>query len=255
VTASASTTSAATGPAAVPPAALELTGISAGYHKTTVLREVSVTVPAGKIVALLGPNGAGKTTLLNTAAGLLRPSAGSVLIDGVDMTRTPAHRRVRAGLCLVPEGRGIFRGLTVRENFRMQVPAWSKNASLDRVLDVFPVLRDRLGQIAGTMSGGQQQMLALARSYLAQPHVVLLDEVSMGLAPKVVDEIFETLRELAGTGVALLLVEQYVNRAVELSDLVVLLDKGEVGFSGAAAELDLESALRGYFGIGVDAPG
>jgi branched-chain amino acid transport system ATP-binding protein len=201
-----------------PEPALELVGIQAGYDRVTVLRDISLTVPAGKIVALLGPNGAGKTTLLRTATGLLKPAAGTVSINGVDVTGAAPNRRSRAGLCLIPEGRGIFRSLTVRDNRRMQVPTWSKENSVDLALDVFPVLRDRIGQIAGTMSGGQRQMLALARSYLSKPHIVLLDEVSMGLAPKIVDEIFVALKQLASWGIALLLVEQYVNRALELAD-------------------------------------
>jgi branched-chain amino acid transport system ATP-binding protein len=237
--------------AAVP--ALELVGVTAGYDRATVLRDVSLTVPAGKIVALLGPNGAGKTTLLRTATGLLRPSSGTIRINGANMTRSAPNRRTRAGLCLVPEGRGVFRSLTVRENLRMQIPKWSKDVSVDGVLDVFPILRERLGQTAGTMSGGQQQMLALARSYLANPRVVLLDEVSMGLAPKVVDEIFEAIGQLAATGAALLLVEQYVNRALKLADLVVLLDRGTVAFNGAPSDLDQDDVLRGYLGLGSSA--
>jgi branched-chain amino acid transport system ATP-binding protein len=234
------------------PPVLELTGISAGYQRTTVLRDVSLQVPAGKIVALLGPNGAGKTTVLRTATGLLKPSAGTVRIMGADVTGAAPNRRTRAGLCLVPEGRGIFRSLSVRDNLRIQVPTWSKDKSVDRVLDVFPVLRDRLNQTAGTMSGGQQQMLALARSYLSNPSVVLLDEVSMGLAPKMVDQIFAAIRQLASTGVALLLVEQYVNRALELADIVVLLDRGTVAFNGPAAELEQDAVLRGYLGIDIN---
>jgi branched-chain amino acid transport system ATP-binding protein len=230
-------------------AALELDRVTAGYDRATVLRDVSLVVPAGKIVALLGPNGAGKTTLLRTATGLLRPTSGTVRINGVDMTRSAPNRRTRAGLCLVPEGRGIFRSLTVRENLRMQIPKWSKDVTVEGVLEVFPILRERLGQTAGTMSGGQQQMLALARSYLSDPRVVLLDEVSMGLAPKVVDEIFEAIEQLAATGAALLLVEQYVNRALKLADVVVLLDRGTVAFQGPPSDLDQDAVLRGYLGL------
>jgi branched-chain amino acid transport system ATP-binding protein len=231
---------------------LELARISAGYHRTAVLRDVSFCVPAGKIVALLGPNGAGKTTALRTAGGLVKPSAGTVRISGTDVTAAPPNRRARAGLCLVPEGGGIFRSLSVRDNLRMQVPPWSKDKSADRVLDAFPVLRDRLSQTAGTMSGGQQQMLALARSYLSSPSVVLLDEVSTGLAPKMVDQIFAAIRQLATAGVALLLVEQYVNRALELADVVVLLDRGAVAFNGPATDLKQDAVLRGYLGIDIN---
>lgn len=228
---------------------LDLRGITAGYGRTTVLRDVNLAVPTGSIVALLGPNGSGKTTLLRVAAGLLRPAHGSVFVDDVDLTRRAPNRRARAGVCLIPEGRGIFRSLTVRDNLRLHVPPWDRGASAAIAFEMFPVLRDRRGQLAGTMSGGEQQMLALARAYIQNPRVVLLDEVSMGLAPKVVDEIFEALQKLAQTGVSLLLVEQYVNRALELSDSVVLLDRGAVAFNGPSKDLDEDTVVRGYLGV------
>ena len=230
------------------PAALELMDVTSGYGPTTVLRKVSLSVPAGHIVALLGPNGAGKTTLLRTASGVVAPSSGSVRIGGTEATRLPPHRRTRAGLCLIPEGRGIFRSLTVADNLRLQVPAWQRDGSYEHVLEVFPVLRERLGQTAGTMSGGQQQMLALARAYVSNPRVVLLDEVSMGLAPRVVDEIFAALQTLAASGASLLLVEQYVNRALALADTAVLLARGEVRFQGPVSELDQDRVLGSYLG-------
>lgn len=237
-----------------PAPVLLLSHITAGYGRSTVLRDVTVEVPAGSIVALLGPNGAGKTTLLRTAAGLLRPAAGSVRLNGAEVTKAAPHQRAKAGLCLIPEGRGIFRNLTVRENLRMQVPPGAKrtaNEGLDRVLTTFPVLRDRLGQTAGTMSGGQQQLLALARCYLTSPRVVLLDEVSMGLAPKAVDEIFAAIVTLAAGGTALVLVEQYVNRALELASQAVLLDRGTVAYSGPSRDLDEAAVVRGYLGVDV----
>src|SRR6202022_190270 len=156
-----------------------------------------LAVEAGTIAALLGPNGAGKTTLLKVASGLMRPAAGTVMVAGRDATAMSPSRRARLGLCLVPEGRGIFPRLTVRENLRLQGPPWAKDAPVEAALEAFPILRDRLGQRAGTMSGGQQQMLALARCYLARPSIVLLDEVSMGLAPRIVDEIFASIQALA----------------------------------------------------------
>ena len=229
--------------------ALRLSSISAGYGRTAVLRDVSISVPQTEIVALLGPNGAGKTTLLRTASGLLRPTSGTIEIAGKDVTRASPAKRARAGLSLIPEGRGIWRNLTVRENLRLQVPPWLRNDSVAAAIEMFPILGDRLDQAAGTLSGGQQQMVALSRAYLAQPSVVLLDEVSMGLAPKVVDEIFEALRKLADAGVALLLVEQYVTRALAMADRVVLLDRGHVSFSGRPSELDEEAVLRGYLGV------
>jgi branched-chain amino acid transport system ATP-binding protein len=231
-------------------ALLELRGVSAGYGETVVLRDVSVNVPAGSVVALLGANGAGKTTTLRVAAGLVRPTEGSVLIAGEDVTATSPNKRASAGLCLIPEGRGVFRGLTVAENLRMLQPAWVKGEDrAEAALEAFPILKERMSQVARSMSGGEQQMLALARCWLADPKVVLLDEVSMGLAPVIVDQIFEALRLLAARGVALLLVEQYVHRAMGLADHVVLLNQGRVTFSGPAAEVDESDLMRTYLGV------
>ena len=233
------------------PPALELRNVAAAYGRTKVLWSVDIAVEPGTIAALLGPNGAGKTTLLKVAAGLMRPTEGSVLIGGGDATRLTPNRRARLGLCLIPEGRGIFPRLTVRENLRLQGPRSKRNGALDAALDAFPILRDRLGQRAGTMSGGQQQMLALARCYLAQPSVVLLDEVSMGLAPRVVDDIFASLQRLADSGVTLVLVEQFVNRALEMSDTVHLLNRGHVTYSGPPSDLDEQAVLEGYLGADI----
>jgi branched-chain amino acid transport system ATP-binding protein len=233
---------------------LRVSNITAGYGRSTVLRDVTIDIPPGRIVALLGPNGAGKTTLLRTMAGLLRPVLGAVWLGGTEVTKSAPHQRARAGLCLIPEGRGIFRNLTVRENLRMQVPPGAKGDAkdgLEQVLSTFPVLRDRLGQTAGTMSGGQQQLVALARCYLTSPRVVLLDEVSMGLAPKVVDEIFAAIVTLASGGAALVLVEQYVGRALELASSAALLDRGTVAYAGPTRDLDEAAVLRGYLGVDV----
>jgi len=239
---------------ATTPAALELQGVSAAYGRTTVLRDVDLCVPPGAIVALLGPNGAGKTTLLRAAAGLLRPERGTVHIGGAAATRLSAHRRARLGVCLVPEGRGVFPSLTVKENLRMQIPPWARDASIEPGLEAFPVLRDRLHARAGTLSGGQQQMLALARCFIAAPTTVLLDEVSMGLAPRIVDEIFTSLRRLADSGVSLLLVEQYVTRALEMADSVSLISRGQITFSGSPDELDEDAVVQGYLGADIDSP-
>lgn len=229
---------------------LELSGITAGYGRTTVLRDVDLSVSRGSVVALLGPNGAGKTTLLRIAAGLLTPSSGRVLLGGQDTARRRPFQRVRNGLCLVPEGRGIFPNLTVRENLRLQVPPWKRRDGFTPALEAFPVLEERLGQTAGTMSGGQQQMLALSRCFLADPTVVLLDEVSMGLAPRVIDEIFAALVKLAQRGVSLLLVEQYVTRALHVADHVYLLGRGKITFSGAPSQLDEDALMHRYLGGG-----
>lgn len=236
------------------PNVLAIEGVSAGYGAATVLRGIDLVVPAGSKLALLGPNGAGKTTLLRVAAGLLSARSGSVSINGQDVTRHRSDARAGAGLCLIPEGRGVFRELTVRENLRLMTPAAHGKPDLDRVTDAFPVLGKRMDQLAGSMSGGEQQMLALSRCWLAKPQVVLLDEVSMGLAPLIVDEIFLALGRLAAEGVALVIVEQYVDRALELADRVQLLVRGETRFSGPASDLDRDAVLSEYLGA-ASAPG
>ena len=227
----------------------ELQGVTAGYGETVVLRHVSLSVPPGSVVALLGPNGAGKTTLLRVASGLLRPRSGRVRLDGEDVTGRPIHRLANAGICHVPEGRGIFPSLTVRENLVMQAPPGREEAAIERAGAAFPVLKDRLAQPAGTLSGGQQQMLALARTYVAEPKVVFLDEVSMGLAPRVVDTIFEFLDRLRAEGTSLLVVEQYITRALAIADYVYLLQRGRVVFAGEPAEVDGERVFSEYLGM------
>ena len=228
---------------------LELQGIHAGYGNSPVLRGVDLVVPEGSVVALLGANGAGKTTLLRVASGLLAPSSGRLVLDGQDLTRKRPHVLTRAGVCHVPEGRGIFRNLTVQDNLALQAPDGDTADAVERAVSAFPRLGERLGQLAGTMSGGEQQMLALARAYVQRPRVVLLDEVSMGLAPKVIDEIFEFLLALAAEGVSLLLVEQYVTRALAAADWVYLLNRGEVAFAGEPAELEGRDIFAEYVGV------
>jgi branched-chain amino acid transport system ATP-binding protein len=232
-----------------PAPALELAGVTAGYGPATVLHDVDLTVAPGSVVALLGANGAGKTTLLRVAAGLLRPAAGQVLAGGRDVRHRQPWQRSRAGLCLIPEGRGIFPNLTVRENLLLQSPAAPAKASVDIALEAFPVLAGRLGARAGELSGGQQQMLSLCRCFTSSPGVALLDEVSMGLAPIIVDQIFDALRKLAASGVALLLVEQYVGKALQLADRVYLLDRGSVTFSGSPDELEEDELVRRYLHV------
>jgi branched-chain amino acid transport system ATP-binding protein len=227
---------------------LELRGVSAGYDAGLVLRDVSITVPSGSVVALLGANGAGKTTLLKVAAGHLRPAGGKVFLDGREVTGQGPDKRARAGMCHVPEGRGIFPSLSVAENLRMQAPRSVDRKGIGRAVAAFPRLGERLAQRAGTMSGGEQQMLALARAYVSAPKLVLLDEVSMGLAPRIVDEIFVHLRHLAATGISLLLVEQYVSRALELADYVYVLDRGRVRFVGEPEEFSKETIAQSYLG-------
>ena len=227
---------------------LELRGLQAGYGDAVVLHSVDLVVPEGQVVALLGANGAGKTTLLRAASGLLQPTHGQLLLDDQDITSWPAHQRARAGVGHVPEGRGIFRNLTVRQNLRLQAKNISVDEAIERAVGAFPILGERLEQVAGTMSGGQQQMLALVRGYLDGPRFLLLDEVSMGLAPIIVDEIFDFLQRLTAQGTGLLLVEQYVSRALALADLVYVLNRGEVVFCGEPAEVDADALFEQYLG-------
>ncbi len=227
---------------------LSLEAITAGYGDTVVLRDVHLAVPAGRVVALLGANGAGKTTLLRVASGLLAPRTGRLVVDGADRTGAPPEALTAAGICHVPEGRGVFPSLTVRENLRLFCRPGNEDGAIERAREAFPRLGERLDQVAGTMSGGEQQMLALARAYIGRPRFVLLDEVSMGLAPRVVEEIFEFLRRLAAEGCALLLVEQYVTKALALSDHVYTLARGRIAFAGEPAELAGEDVFASYLG-------
>jgi branched-chain amino acid transport system ATP-binding protein len=238
-------------PTAPPPAAaLEVTGLSSGYGSTAVLRDVSVTVPAGGIVALLGPNGAGKTTFLRTVAGFLPARAGTIRADGRDVTATRAHHRFAAGLCLVPEGRGVFRSLTVRDNVVMQARKGREAEAIERAVAAFPVLGQRLHQRAGTMSGGEQQMLAMAAAYVREPRLLLVDEASLGLAPIVVDRIFAFLEERAAAGAALLIVDQFVHRALGMAATAYVLHRGTIAFCGPSRELLDGNLFEQYLGRG-----
>jgi branched-chain amino acid transport system ATP-binding protein len=231
---------------------LEVEGLSAGYGETEVLTNIAFAVAPGSISALLGPNGAGKTTLLRTLSGLLRPHHGRVLLSGEDVTQRKPSVRARRGLCLIPEGRGVYPTLTVAENLQLATPPWVDGSRRDEALDAFPILKHRLKQRAGTMSGGQQQMLALTRCFLSEPAIVLLDEVSMGLAPLIVEEIFVALTRLAANGTALLLVEQYIHRALEMADTVHLLSRGRVTFSGPPGAIEEASLMESYLGAELD---
>lgn len=223
--------------------------VTAAYGETVALRDVSLVLPAGRVVALLGPNGAGKTTLLSVVSGLLRPRSGKILVDGVDVTGVAPDRLTRQGVCHIQEGRSVFPGLTVADNLKMFTPAGSSaDGAVDRSVSAFPRLGERMGQFAGTMSGGEQQMLALARAYIQQAPLVMLDEVSMGLAPILVDEIFEFLRMLADDGHSLLVVEQYVEKALALADFVYVLVRGRLVFAGEPAELEESDVFAHYLG-------
>jgi branched-chain amino acid transport system ATP-binding protein len=225
---------------------LHLDNVTAGYDSTAVLRGVTLTVPPGSVVALLGPNGAGKTTLLRTLSGLLPPTSGRIVVDHTDISTASPHHMVAHGICHITEGRAVFPSLTVQENLRLL--GADNPDQVDLAVTKFPVLGRKLKQAAGTMSGGEQQMLALSRAYLTQAKYVLLDEVSMGLAPLVVEEIFTFLRTLANSGAALLLVEQYVRQALQLADLAYVLNKGRIQFAGEAVELDADRLAESYLG-------
>jgi branched-chain amino acid transport system ATP-binding protein len=230
------------------PHALAVTGVTTGYGPTTVLRDVSLTVPAGAAVALLGANGAGKTTLLRAVSGFLPLSSGSVHIDGVDMTKARPHRRFAAGLCHVPEGRGIFRSLTVRDNLVMQAIKGHEKDALERAVSAFSILGDRMSQQAGTLSGGQQQMLAMAAAYVRDPHLVLVDEASLGLAPKIVDAIFEFLAARVAAGTALLIVDQFIARALGMASVAYVMNRGTITYHGPAKDLLEGSVFEQYMG-------
>lgn len=231
---------------------LELDGIDAGYGDAQVLRDVSLVVPDGSVIALLGPNGAGKTTTLNVASGLLRPRRGQVHMDG-DITDLSPHERSDLGLCHITESGAVFPGLTVADNLRMFSDPASDDGALDRVFAAFPRLGERSSQFAGTLSGGEQRMLALARAYARTPDVVLVDEISMGLAPIIVDEIFEHLGQLAATGTSLLVVEQYVRKVLAFADLAYVLVRGRITYAGEPDELLDSNVLEQYLGAEVGA--
>ncbi|MGE0880274.1 MAG: ABC transporter ATP-binding protein [Acidimicrobiia bacterium] len=230
---------------------LELQNITGGYEDTIVLRNVELVVPDGSVVALLGPNGAGKTTLLRMASGLLSPNRGAVVLDGDDITRLKANQRARAGICHIPEGRGIFPSLSVQENLIVQSRKGDEKAAIERAAATFPILGRRLKQQAGTLSGGEQQMLAMARAYDPNAQFVLVDEASLGLAPLVIDSIFEFLATLANDGKSLLIVEQYVSRVLAIANYAYLLVHGEIVREGPPNELESDELFATYMGEGV----
>ena len=226
------------------------------YGPIVAVREVSVRVEQGEIVALLGANGAGKSSFLNAVAGLVPAAAGRIVFRGEEIQGAPPERIVKRGLALTPEGRRVFPRLTVADNLRLgAVPQRSTVAAdeaRERVYELFPVLHERSRQLAGTLSGGQQQMLAIGRSLMAGPELLLLDEPSLGLAPILVDQIFELLGRLRDQRVTILLVEQNVHRALELADRAYVLVGGSVEREGPAADLRASAEIeRAYLGIGV----
>jgi branched-chain amino acid transport system ATP-binding protein len=235
-------------------ALLEVRELNTYYGNIHALKGVSLTVDQGEIVTLIGANGAGKTTTLNTISGLVQPRSGEILLDGEDLTHVPAHRVVPRGVIQVPEGRRMFSRLTVVENLRMGGFILDRKADvqagIDRAYEMFPRLKDRRNQLAGTLSGGEQQMLAMGRALMARPRVLLLDEPSMGLAPNLVEFVFESIEKIHGEGTAVLLVEQNAHMALDVADRGYILQTGEIVLADTSANLrDNDEVRRAYLGI------
>jgi len=232
---------------------LEVRGLRYAYRGIRAVSDVSLRVGAREIVALVGANGAGKSTSVKLIAGALRPAAGSISWDGADITGLPAHRVVKRGVTLVPEGRLVFQALTVEENLRVAGQARGRRAlreSLDHVLSVFPRLADRRQQPAGSLSGGEQQMLAIARGIMTAPRLMILDEPSLGLAPQLVAAMFALVRALNSEGMAVMLVEQNVHAALALAHRAYVLEKGRVALSGTGPALLADPTVKQlYLGL------
>jgi branched-chain amino acid transport system ATP-binding protein len=232
---------------------LEVEGLCVNYGHIEAIRDISFGVEEGTIATLIGANGAGKSTTLKTLSGLRKVRAGTVKFEGKDITHVPAYDRVKLGISQSPEGRGIFPGMTVRENLDMgaYVRADRKTSALkddlDRVFDLFPRLKERTSQVAGTMSGGEQQMLAMGRALMARPRLVLLDEPSMGLAPKLIAQIFTIIKEINAQGTTVLLVEQNAAQALKRADTAHILETGEIVRSGTGAELAGDASVKAAY--------
>lgn len=230
---------------------LAVKDLSVAYGGIHAVQGISFEVGNGELVALIGANGAGKTTTLNCLSGLLKATAGSIALEDKLITQMPAHGRVGLGMSLVPEGRGIFPRLTVLEN--LQMGAYSRSDAsvvaedLERMLDLFPRLRERREQLAGTLSGGEQQMLAMGRALMARPRLLLLDEPSMGLAPMLVEQIFDTVARIAREGVAILLVEQNANLALQVSQRAYVMESGRITLQGPAGELRNDARVQAAY--------
>ncbi|MBO5168807.1 MAG: ABC transporter ATP-binding protein [Phascolarctobacterium sp.] len=232
---------------------LRVEDINVYYGAIHAIKGISLDVPDGEIVALIGSNGAGKSTTLRTISGLMRPKKGRIMYDGEDITGVPAHKIVGKGLCQVPEGRHVFANMTVLEN--LELGAYLRNdkdgiaKDMEAVFEKFPRLLERKNQIAGTLSGGEQQMLAMARALMSRPKLLLLDEPSMGLAPLLVKEIFNIIKEINASGTTVLLVEQNANMALSIADKAYVLETGRITLSGTAAELaSSEEVRKAYLG-------
>jgi ABC-type branched-subunit amino acid transport system ATPase component len=229
-------------------ALLAAEGLVAGYGDVTIIRDVDLEVRSGEVVALLGPNGAGKTTAILTLAGEIRPRSGRVSCRGVDDTNKATHLRSREGMAIVTDERAVFMRMSVAENIRVF------RSSVDAVIELFPELRDHLERPVALLSGGQQQMLALGLALSRQPSVILADELSLGLAPMLVDRLFEVLRQAADNGAGVLLVEQYVHKAMSIADRVYVMDRGRISIAGTSEELGHRvDEIQSSYLSGVDA--
>ncbi|MBA2756992.1 MAG: ABC transporter ATP-binding protein [Chloroflexi bacterium] len=234
---------------------LELTGVEIRYGNIRAVRDVSLTVGQGELITLIGSNGAGKTTTLRSISGLLRASAGRIMFEGEDITRAPTDRIVAMGISHCPEGRRIFGSLTVGENLRLGAVTRADRRAvakdLGEVLEIFPVLEQRLGQAGGTLSGGEQQMLAIGRALMSRPRLLLLDEPSLGLAPLMVERIFATIAELKRQGLTILLVEQNVHHALDVADRAYVMETGRMSLEGPAHVLRRDPRVeQAYLGGG-----
>ena len=232
---------------------LEVDELRAAYGRVEVLKGVSLRVDQGEIVALIGANGAGKTTLLRVLSGVHPMIAGHIRFDGQDISSQPSHRRVRMGMAQVPEGRQVFSPLSVRDNMLMGayvLPQDDVEAEIERMCGMFPVLREKINLPAGTLSGGQQQMLALARALMAKPKLLLLDEPSMGLAPVIVDEVFKIIEQVRNEGVTVLLVEQNAHLALQTADRAYVIESGQFVLEGSSASVRGNSQVQqAYLGL------
>ena len=227
---------------------LDVSAVDLYYGRIQALRQASLRVPKGCIAAILGPNGAGKSSLLNAVSGFNSITAGKIVYDGQDVTRIGMWKRALMGLCLVPEGRGLFRELTVMENLVLNPSLPDRDSCLEEAFSLFPVLSTRRTQRAGTLSGGEQQMLVLARAFLGRPRLLLIDEMSMGLAPQVVRQLFEAVRRIRDAGTTVLIVEQYIKEALRIADRVHIMRKGEIVLSADSRDIrDVESVRSEYF--------
>ncbi len=230
---------------------LSVRNVGAGYGRFNVLDDVSIEAEEGQIISILGANGAGKTTLVRTVSGLIRPTSGLISFDGRVISSTPPHEIARQGIVHVPEGRQLFSGLTVRENLEMGGYGKSRAeraALLHEVAALFPLLAERAGQRAGSLSGGQQQMLAIGRALMGRPRLLILDEPSLGLAPLLVEEVFQTVEQIGRSGITVILVEQHAARAIHLADRVFVLENGRVAMTGEDV-LDDEELRKTYLGL------